>query len=301
MDALTERDRKRVARIERVNRQRGDPNTGVVVVTHDAVGETEFRQTLDGLDRQTVESFETVVVDNSPARDLEPVLAETDSVHWYVSMADNVGVNLARNIGARVVDGDVLVFLDHDALPAADLVAAHERLYRDTDIVAARGKVRPKTPSRYNSLATNYDLGDRRFPYLLDIEGNCSVTRSSYEAVDGFDEGVWGHEGLRLTAKLLEHVDRERIVYDPGPVIYHDFATSLRSLVKKKARHQRAQQHLEATHPELFTLHGEYTIPAEACDRGFLSRVGIYACQKLTDALGRQMHERLFSDRLSTE
>jgi glycosyltransferase involved in cell wall biosynthesis len=301
MGVLTDRNRKRIARIERVNHRSGNREAGVVVVTHDAVGEAEFRQTLTGLDRQTVTNFETVVVDNSPARDLEPVLDDSENVHWYVSMAENVGVNIARNVGANVIDGDHLVFLDHDAVPADDFVEHHNRAHRDRDIVAARGKVRPKTQSRYNSLATNYDLGDRPFPYLLDIEGNCSIRRSTYEAVDGFDEGVWGHEGLRLTAKILAQEESDRVIYDPEPVIYHDFATSLRSLVEKKARHQRAQQHLETTHPELFNLHEEYTIPAGASDRGFLSRTGIYAVQKLTDAVGRRMHERLFSDRLSTE
>lgn len=295
MDSLNDDDREKLRGFDRLAEPPKRPDAGIVVVTHDAVATETIRPTFEALARQTSSAFEVVVVDNSPDRDLRPLLAETGGVHYLVALDRNYGVNLARNLGSRVVDGAVLVFLDHDAIPREDFVEAHFRAHETLDIAALRGRVRPRTRSVYNHLADNYDLGDERFPYLIDIEGNCSVERSAYEAVGGFDEDVWGHEGLRLTAKLVDRFGAESVVYEPDAVVYHDFATSLFALVKKKARHERARDRIDASQSDVFDLYSRYRVPNSSRDRSFPETVVRYLAHRVTNAAGRALYPWLFS------
>lgn len=258
----------------------------VVVVTHDAVSEEEIRETFEGLTRQTASAFDVTVVSNGRSRDIRDLLSEVGLDCEFVGLSENYGANVARNIAARRSDADVLVFLDHDGIPAEEFVEAHLRYHAEHDVVAARGKVVPKTPSVYNRLAMTYDLGGDSFPYLLDIEGNCSVQREAYLEVGGFREGLWGHEGIDLTRKLLERTDRERIRYTPEPVIYHDFAVNLRELLEKKARHHRAREELQRKNPEFFHIYRQFPVPEGTIDRSLPATVALLVGNRLSDYLG---------------
>ena len=300
MDRLREQDHEKIRRFDRLAEPPARIEAGVVVVTHDAVATETIRPTFEALAAQTSSAFEVAVVDNSPERDLRPLLERTGGVNYLVSLDRNYGVNWARNLGSRVVDGEIVIFLDHDAIPREDFVEAHRRAHEPLDVAGIRGRVRPRTQTVYNALADNYDLGDERFPYVLDIEGNCSIERSAYEAVGGFDEDVWGHEGLRLTEKLVERFGVESVVYEPDAVIYHDFATSLFALVKKKARHERARDGIDASQSAAFDLYSRYRVPSTSRDRSFRETVARHVAHRVTNAAGRALYPWLFSENHET-
>jgi len=69
----------------------------------------------------------------------------------------------------------VLVFLDDDGIPDESFVAAHRRVHRERDVVAARGRVDPRHDTIYNRLQHHYDLGSEPFPHFINIEGNYIV------------------------------------------------------------------------------------------------------------------------------
>lgn len=238
------------------------PAASVVVVTY-ATAAAELERMFAALDRQTESGFELLVVDNGTGHDPASLLDDTALSGTWFELAANVGPNAARDFAAERAQGDVLVFLDDDAVPADDFVAAHLAAHR-AGATAVRGRLRPLTRSVYNRLATNYDLGDEEFPYLLDIEGNTSVDRAAYHTAGGFGDLPWGHEGLVLTARLLEHVDREAIRYDPAPVVYHDYASSPLELLDVRFRHAKATRTLEdQQHTEVLELYREYTLPTK--------------------------------------
>jgi GT2 family glycosyltransferase len=238
--------------------------TSVVVVTYQTP-KREFERMLAGLEDQTDRNFETIVVDNGNEWSVEPVVAGSTVVDRYVALECNEGVTVARNLGADRATGQLLVFLDDDAIPDEEFVAAHRRAHGHFDIVAARGKVRPKTDSIYNRLATWYDLGDETFPFLLNIEGNTSVDAETFEAVGGFDDrltGRAGHEGAELTHRLVKRgYERDQIIYYPDAVIYHDQATSLSNFVRKKAANERTAKLLERNHVEVHEFARSYETP----------------------------------------
>lgn len=243
-----------------------DPESSVVVVTY-RISEPVLDETLDALSAQTATDFEVVIVDNGCDWAVEAVPNRSEPVSHYLRLDRNRGVTTARNIGARVSSGDMLLFLDDDGVPREDFVAQHRRCHREHDIVAARGRVLPKTDNAYNRFQSTYQLGDETIPYYISTEGNFSIDRETFLSHGGFDEqleGRAGHEGLDLTYRLVhEGVPRRRIVYYPHAVIYHDYANGFREYVTKTLGRKNATSMLRQKEPDLFEFARSYDTPGE--------------------------------------
>ena len=94
---------------------------------------------LEGLKKQTFKSFETIVVDGGSedrtreiARKCATVLIERKN-----------GVGCARNLGAAHAKGRILVFIDADTKPSANLLATYAKVLNGNDIVASTGPIMP--------------------------------------------------------------------------------------------------------------------------------------------------------------
>ncbi len=293
---VTDSDRSRIQTLKTVG-ERPVTAATVIIVTYERE-KPELLDTLNALGDQTVDSFETIVLDNGTDWDLESLLADIPEVTHYVEFTENYGVNVARNVGAKLAQGDLLIFLDDDGIPAPNFVEEHLSAHQTHDIVAARGKIRPKSATFYNRLATWYDLGNQTFPYLLDVEGNTSVDRDIYFEVSGFSEEIWGHEGVELTNRLIKHSGRERVIYYPDAVIYHDFVNDIASVVRKKARHRYYRRELEDSHPELFSLFGQYAdVPAtRGGDWSFPVKSAVFLVNRATNYFARLFESRFVCD-----
>lgn len=235
-------DRTVDPRIEDLSEWNGSERTvttSVVIVTY-RVDRSDFEATLDALEDQTADGYEVIVVDNGTDWDVAGELASREGRRVYARLAENFGVTVARNVGADLAVGDLLVFLDDDGVPDERFVAAHRTLHRDRDVVAARGRVLPRTDTVYNRLQRHYDMGQEVRPHFLNIEGNTSFDRETYVEYGGYSEnlnGRAGHEGLELTYRMVAEgdVDREQVVYFPDAVIYHDYAQGVFDFVRKRA------------------------------------------------------------------
>jgi GT2 family glycosyltransferase len=240
-----------------------DPVTATVVVVTYHVDEPALRRTLDHLERQTADTFEVLVVDNGTDWNLHAELADRRRVRAYVRLDENYGVTTARNTGAHLARGRLLLFLDDDAIPAETFVEEHRRLHRDRDVVAARGRVLPRNDTIYNRLQSHYDLGPRARPSVLNIEGNTSFDRETFLSYDGYDadlDGRAGHEGLELTYRMVVEgaVDRDQIVYDPAAVVYHDYASDLVEFLTKRADRPAKATQVGQKHDRLFEFARTY-------------------------------------------
>ncbi|MFC5969871.1 glycosyltransferase family 2 protein [Halomarina salina] len=239
-----------------------DASVTVVVVLF-RTDRRDFRRVLDRLSEQTASDFDVVLVDNGTSWDVVEAVESHPFVTTYVELTENHGITAARNIGAAATDSEILVFLDDDALPARDFVAQHARIHRDHDVVAVRGRVVPRADTIYNRLQTWYDLGDDPLPYYINIEGNASFDAEAFLAVAGFNEaltGRAGHEGIELSYRLESVVEGdEALRYHPGPVVYHDYATSLRGYVRKVVYARKTKRLLERIYPDVFEYAAQYS------------------------------------------
>lgn len=254
--------------------------TSVVVVTY-KVDRADFEATLDALDEQTADAYEVIVVDNGTDWDVEAELDSRDRCLVYATLADNPGITVARNVGAKLALGDLLVFLDDDGVPEESFVEAHRRVHREYDAVAARGRVLPRTDNVYNRLQKHYDMGAEAKPHFLNIEGNTSFDRETFLEYGGYSEELYGragNEGLELTYRMVSEgdVDRDQVLYHPDPVIYHDYAEGLLDFLRKRASQPSMRNELEYEYERLSDFAHTYSeTRAELPDLGPLDHARV--------------------------
>ncbi len=131
----------------------------------------------------------------------------------------NQGAGRARNRGAELADGEILLFLDDDILAAPDLVAAHARAHRQraSDVVLGRLLLVPQARAGTGVVVRwEQEWYDRHFVemgqpgYLFAcwdfFAGNVSLTRQAFWDAGGFDETFtnYGCEDWELGLRLLK-------------------------------------------------------------------------------------------------
>lgn len=176
-------------------------SVSVVICTYNRAD--GLRETLECLRRQRYDEFEVVVV-NGPSTDhTEKVVAEYTG---QIKLGNNPLANLSvsRNIGIRAAAGDIVAFIDDDALPEADWLTQALQPFDDPEIGGVGGIVLDHTGMdlQYRFSAANRfgegifsdespfdDLsvpGSWTFPYL---QGTNALFRRSVLAQIGlFDE-----------------------------------------------------------------------------------------------------------------
>ena len=208
---------------------------------------------LDSLDRQLTsgsngdaDRFDVLVVDNGSTDGTGAWLvdwAQADPERRRVVPEPVAGLSRARNRGVAEATGDVVLFLDDDALAPRGWVAAHLAAYRrDPATTAVGGPVvltwpdgRPHwlTPGLehwYSALDHGDDAGP--FPQPDGPYGaNMSVRRSALDEAGGFAERL-GRRGRSLLsgeeAELWQRLwaSGGTIVYDPATLVLHRVAAT---------------------------------------------------------------------------
>lgn len=228
------------------------PEASIIIITYNT--DTKLlTQNLNSLNKQTTKDFEIVIVDNSDNIDIKQIVSKFDLK--YIKLDSNYGLTRGRNIGIRFAKGNIVIFLDDDAIPTQDYVEKHIKAFAKYNIFGLRGKALPRTNAIYNYLASHYDLGDQTIPWLIDLEGNSSFKRDILIEVGGFNPGIQragGHEGTELSYRILaRYKDKSRLVYYPEAIIYHDYSDTFVQYVKKRLRHAKYKDLVRHLFPDI--------------------------------------------------
>ncbi len=210
----------------------------VVINTYNRAA--SLAKTLDGLLHQTHTDFEVVVV-NGPSDDGTAELLEQRS--GAVRAVDCAERNLAvsRNLGIDAASGDVVAFIDDDAVPEGrwleDLAAAYE----NPRTGGAGGLTLDHTGTRVQYRYSICDrIGhtdfDRTPPFdalnrpgadpFLYLQGtNCSFRRDTLVAAEGFDEEIeYNYDESEICSRIIDSGLELRALADA--VVHHRFLPS---------------------------------------------------------------------------
>lgn len=232
------------------------PHLTVVIPVYNRVDLLD--RTIAGLRNQTLPSdrFDVRVADDGSSEDVAGVVAShADSLPITLvhQTHDGFGLAKARNLGAAEAQGDVLVFLDADCIPAPNLLERHvfwqsrasnlvvagtrrdidSTAFSPRDIASARAKLADAVgdaddnggyiPNDWRRAVFRKTrkllLGDAGFRAA--IGANLSVRRDRFEAVGGYSEDFdrWGGEDTEFNWRVWN--DGAFFVPDTLAMAYH--------------------------------------------------------------------------------
>lgn len=187
----------------------GTVRLSVVIPCHNAAG--LLAEQLEALAAQRWQGvWEVIVVDDGsqddPAATVARYGAHLPSLRLHRTDPCR-GAAHARNLGARIARGELLLFLDADDVIAPDWLGAIERSLREHGAVASRiDTARLNPPERRASRTLQQEHGLPRYPrppFLPHASGcGLGVRREWHEAVGGFDESLQRLEDTDYTWRL---------------------------------------------------------------------------------------------------
>jgi glycosyltransferase involved in cell wall biosynthesis len=236
-------DYRSLSRFTRGEKDR-EVDVSVVIVTYNRT--EDLRQCVRSVAEQTTsrEKYEIVVVDNGGTDEsvIKPLCDQ------YIKCPVNFYLSEGRNIGACFARGRIIAFLDDDAVVSPDYIGSIEEAFDKYDIFGFRGRVLPKTSPDVNSIAVNYDRGDKVFCTFCDQEGNSAFLKEVYLDTDGMDPLLFGHEGTDLSYRIIRKYGfSNRIIYWPRTIIYHD-VTEGQGKLEKEQRYRLISEYLQLKH-----------------------------------------------------
>jgi GT2 family glycosyltransferase len=184
----------------------------------------ELIRTLDALVGQLGPEDGCFVLENGCAAQSTQGLAQRFPVVTFLRSDVNLGATGGRNLLARHGSGEVLVFLDDDAIPGAGLLDGVRRHFTDEPELGllalriddpATGRPRPaEFPHRDKRLA------DTAFRPTYFVGAGWAVTRAAFRGVGGLDEHLfYSLEELDLSFRLV--AAGVRFAYDPALRVSH--------------------------------------------------------------------------------
>jgi len=200
---------------------------------------------IESLHAQTLhkDAFEVLVVDNNSIDNTGELVQHYISTHpqlhlKYLTESEQ-GASFARNTGARFSRGNLLCFMDDDAVAEVHYL---ERIIRffdaHPDAAGMGGRIipryipaEPKWMSHFvSSLVGNFDYSPQPTefaPGKYPLESNMVVRKEYFDRINGFNTKLPGVKGtLRIGGEGKDFFLRlqalgKKIYYDPAVIVHH--------------------------------------------------------------------------------
>jgi len=214
-------------------------NVSVVVCTYATERYQDFREAVESVRKQTYGGVEVVVVVDGN-REVFDRACETfgDDEDVILHCNDeNSGLSYSRTKGVEIASGDIIAFLDDDAVAKNDWIAQLVAGYEQTDAIAVGGRMIPEWIANKPSFLPEefyWLIGANYEPRLEDwnevrntLGSNMSFRREVFEAVGGFDEQVGLSGDDQIQAEETELAMRmydtfgKGMLYNPDAIVAH--------------------------------------------------------------------------------
>lgn len=192
---------------------------------------------ITSLNRQSLQASEIILV-------LDP---DPDLVAFYKSkLPENVrilvsqrpGLSNARNAGVRSAKGEIIAFIDDDAVADENWLRELVKDYEDTNVVGVGGLIKPlwedQLPSWFPEelnwvIGCSYKgLPEHKASVRNPIGCNMSFRKTVFEKVGFFrsDIGRFGKnllasEETELSMRVLNKIQNSKIIFEPSAVVHH--------------------------------------------------------------------------------
>jgi glycosyltransferase involved in cell wall biosynthesis len=232
----------------------------------------DFREAAESVLSQTYDDVELVVVVDGTESVYERVREEYGEIDRVITHCndENVGLLASRNTGAELATGDVVAFIDDDAVADERWIEDLVHSYEEQDALAVGGKMTPIwiagkpdfLPEEFYWLVGVTHRGFADGPgYVRNTNGsNISFQREVFLKLGGFDTEIGGRKGdknlqggeTELCARL-ENEYGERVWYNPEAEVAHkvfDYRTDPKWLLDRAFWQGYSKRAMEVLTPE---------------------------------------------------
>lgn len=178
-----------------------NPKISVVIPAHNE--EKYIKRTLFSLLNQTFQDFEIIVVANGCTDKTEEVVRKRENKRLKLYSLTKANVSMARNFGAKMAKGELLVFLDADTLLNNDALRKVNHTFNDEEVSVATTKVLPDSEDLKFKLAMMFKNAYNSRGIYKGCSGVLCCRTDHFEDVKGYDD-LKVKEHRKLTLKLLE-------------------------------------------------------------------------------------------------
>lgn len=243
-------------------------DVSVVVCTHADERFPDFVEAVESIKTQQYEPVEAVIVcdgNESLYERIEQRFGEDPTVNTHCNDR-NRGVSYSRTKGAEIASGDIVCFIDDDAVARPDWVEQLVSTYKQTDALAVGGRMAGRwldgepwyLPAEFYWLVgvTHLGFAEAGEEVRNTYESNISFRREVFLELGGFDTAfgptatTYTHsEGAEIGIRLQQAYDTG-VIYNPDAVVEHKifpYRTTLRWLFEKslqqgESKYQLGQQ-----------------------------------------------------------
>ena len=199
-----------------------------------------LKNCLDSLLKQTCNNIEVIVVNGSGDNNTEEVLK--DYPFKVIEGQDRIGLSVARNIGIDSAKGEIVAFIDDDAVADNDWLEELSKCYTEKEIVSVGGRIEPiwhkEKPDWYTERLNVYlslldlsqEAGQIVFPDMP-FGCNMSFRRNVFKEIGYFNPSL-GRSPSRFLSyeetELYKRIDKKgyTTMYNPKAVVYHQINAS---------------------------------------------------------------------------
>jgi O-antigen biosynthesis protein len=270
------------------------PSVSVVVCSYN--GERTIRDCLQGLRKLDYPNYEVIVV-NDGSKDRTEAIAK--EFGFRLISTENRGLSSARNTGMRAAKGEIVAYIDDDAIPDPHWLTYLAASYLRTNHMGIGG---PNLPPRGDSPTADCvanSPGNATHVLLTDdvaehIPGcNMSFRKEALEAIGGFDERFRiAGDDVDLCWRIQEQ--GWTVGFNPVAMVWHHRRSTVKAYLKQQMNYGKAEAMLERKWPEKYNAAGHIAWAGRLYFKGFEQLLGFFRGRVYQGTWGAALFQSIY-------
>jgi len=250
------------------------PSISVVVCSYN--GSRTIRDTFEGLKKLEYPNFEVIVVNDGSKDATESIAKEYP---FRLISIPNGGLSNARNVGMRAATGEIVAYIDDDAIPDPHWLTYLAATFLTSDHVGVGGPNIPPASDGPIAECVSNSPGGPVHVLLTDQEAehipgcNMAFRKAALEAITGFDPTFRiAGDDVDLCWRLQQQ--GWTLGFNPAAMVWHHRRNSVKAYWKQQLNYGKAEGFLERKWPEKYNAAGHIPWAGRLYFKGFESLLG---------------------------
>lgn len=235
------------------------PFFSIVVCSYN--GSLTIRECLQGLMKLNYPFYEVIVIDDGSTDKTAQIAAEFDV---KLISTPNKGLSAARNLGALEAKGEIISYIDDDAIPDSEWLLYLAATFNDCYYAAVGGpNIAPHDVS-FIADCVDHSPGAPSHVLITDVEAehipgcNFSIRKSALAKLGGFDtQFIAAGDDVDMCWRIIEA--GWKIGFNPGAMVWHHRRRTAKSYWKQQLGYGKAEALLERKWPQKYNNIGHKT------------------------------------------